>query len=115
MSMPDQQAAIVMPNMCDKHQYLLVQQAAYGPRDAWQALIIASQIVLFQAATCDNRIWKQLGGDVTRVPELGCLACQKPDAFGEIVEAAKTHDLKDIKALGDKWIANAGPLPPTTL
>ena len=98
---------IVMPEMCYTHQYLLVQQAGYTPDDPWQALIIASQVALFQAATADPKTHEKLGGDVTRIPELGCLACYKPDAFGEVVQASMSHDLGEIKALGEKWVAEA--------
>lgn len=95
----------MVADMCGTHQSLLVRQANYSPTDTWRALIIAAQIALFQAATCDPRIQRELAGDITKIGGLGCLACQKPDAFGEIVEAAKTHDLKVIKALGERWIA----------
>lgn len=96
---------IVMPPMCAKHQSLLVHQAGYTPDDPWRALVIASQITLFQAATCDPKTHEKIGDDITRLPELGCLACYKPDAFGEVVEAAKTKDLGKIKALGERWVA----------
>ncbi len=90
--------------MCDKHQSLLVRQAKYSPTDAWQAMIIVSQIALFQAATADKRTHERIGDDIQKIAGLGCLACYKPDAFGEVVEAAKTHDLGKIKALGEKWV-----------
>ena len=93
-----------MPDMCQTHQHLLVKQAGYSVNDAWQALIITSQVALFQAATCDPKTHQKIGGDILRLPELGCLACYKPDAFGEIVEAAKTHDLGAIKKLGEGWV-----------
>lgn len=98
---------VMVADMCQKHQYLLVHQAGYRPEDTWRALIIVAQIALFQAATCDEQTHRRTGGDIKRVSELGCLACYKPDAFGEIVEAAKSHDLKDIKVLGERWIEAA--------
>jgi len=101
------QPLIEPSHMCQLHQRLLVQQAGYSEQDTWRALIIVSQIVLFQGATCDPATHEKLGGDITRIRELGCLACYKPDRFGEIVEAAKTHDLGVIKALGLRWIAEA--------
>ena len=97
-------APIMMPDMCQKHQYLLVHQAGYKRTDPWQALIIMSNIALFQAATTDDRLYKKMGGDVRKITTLGCLACQKPDAFGEIVEAAKSNEVGAIKALGEKWV-----------
>ena len=98
---------IAIPNMCQKHQALLVGQAGYASTDPWQLLILTAQIALFQAATTDNKTHLKIGDDITRIGELGCLACYKPDAFGEIVEAAKTHDLIDIKTLGERWVAAA--------
>lgn len=94
---------IVVPQMCTTHRSLLVHQAGYGPNDTWRALVIASNIVLFQAATADPQTWARID-DVTKIGELGCLACYKPDAFGEVVEAAKSHDLGQIKALGERWL-----------
>ena len=87
---------VMMPNMCDKHQQLLVSQARYYESDPWRPLIIVSQLALFQAATTDALVHKRIGGDITRMKELGCMACLKPDAFGEVVEAAKSKDLGKI-------------------
>lgn len=99
--------AIMPADMCHKHQALLVHQAGYGPDDTWQALIVVAQVVLFQAATCDQQTHARIGNDISRIGELGCLACYKPDAFGEVVEVAKTHNLKNIKELGERWIEAA--------
>jgi len=89
--------------MCQKHQALLVQQVGIWPNGPWRALIIMAQIALFQAATADPTFYPKIGGDLDRIGEIGCLACFKPDAFGEIVEAAKGPDRGAIKALGEKW------------
>lgn len=105
--MNDTTPTIHLSDMCLRHQSLLVWQAQYAESDPWRALVVAAQIALFQAATTDPRIQKQIGGDVMQLSALGCLACQKPDSFGEIVEAAKTHELGRIKALGDKWVADS--------
>lgn len=101
------QPVIHMPPLCQTHRVLLVRQARYGPTDPWLALEVATTMVLFQGATCDPKIHEELGGDITNMPKLGCLACRKPDLFGEIVEVAKTHDLGAIKRLGEKWIAES--------
>jgi len=106
--MAEKNIQISMPQMCDRHQQLLVHQAGYSEKDPWRALIVVTQIALFQATTCDPKTAVRIGGDVSRLSELGCLACNKPDSFGEIVEAAKSRDLGDIKALGEKWINEAG-------
>ncbi len=95
---------IKLANMCDTHQRLLLQQAGYSEKEAWRALIVVSQVALFQAATCDDRIHKRIGGDLSKLQELGCLACLKPDSFGSIVEVAKGKDLGKIKALAEGWI-----------
>jgi hypothetical protein len=96
---------IMLPNICTKHQSLLIHQAKYKETDAWQALLICANLVLFQAVTCDARTHEQTGGDIHRISEFGCLACRKPDSFGAIVEVAKSHDLGKIKSLGEQWIA----------
>jgi len=95
---------IEIPNLCEKHQSLLVYQAGYKPNDSWRALIIISQIAIFQGVTADPKMQKKIGLDITNIKTLGCLACQKPDIFGEVVEAAKTHDFGNIKKLGEKYI-----------
>jgi hypothetical protein len=97
----------MVPDMCQKHQSLLVHQAGYKESDPWRALVIISQVALFQAATCDDKTHKVIAGDIGRIGELGCLACYKPDAFGEVVEAAKSHELGAIKALGERWLKAA--------
>lgn len=103
---------IILPPMCNTHRVLLVQQAGYSQSDPWMALEVMVGIALFQAATCDPKVHAETGGDVLRLTTIGCLACRKPDAFGEIVEAAKTHKLGAIKALGEKWVTDAGKAAP---
>lgn len=93
--------------MCQTHQYLLVHQAGFTETDPWRALIIMAQIALFQAATTDPQLHERTGGDITRVGEIGCLACFKPDAFGEVVEAAKSPDRGAIKRLGESYLERA--------
>jgi hypothetical protein len=97
---------IEVSNLCKKHQWLLVQQAGYREQDPWRSLVIMAQIALFQATTTDPEFWKHVGDDVTRLPEIGCLACFKPDKFGEIVEAAKLERTNpgSIKRLGESWV-----------
>lgn len=102
---PGTPAPIMAPGMCLTHRVLLVRQVGYGPQDPWRALEITATIVLFQAATCDEKIYAEVGGDVTKIAGLGCLACRKPDAFGQIVEAAKLREPGALKALGDSWVA----------
>jgi len=91
-------------DMCQKHQSLLVHQAGYKESDPWRALVIMSQIALFQASTTDPNFHKKVGGNLERISEVGCLACFKPDVFGEIVEAAKSKDTGAIKKLGESYL-----------
>jgi len=98
---------IHMPEMCPRHQALLVHQVGIGPDGPWRSLIVVAQVVLFQGATCDDTLYARIGGDISRIAEIGCLACFKPDRFGEIVEAAKSGKTGALKALGDQWVAEA--------
>lgn len=110
--MDQPQQRIEVPDMCKTHQALLVAQAGYGKADPWQALIIVAQIALFQAVTSDPKMYARVGGDAQKLATLGCFACVKPDAFGEIVQAAQSvHGLARhqsalgaIKALGESWV-----------
>lgn len=95
---------INLPEMCQLHQSLLVSQAGYSRNDPWRSLIIMAQIALFQGASADPTFHERLGGDLERISEIGCLACFKPDRFGEIVEAAKRKDAGAIKQLGESWL-----------
>lgn len=95
---------VKIPELCREHQSMLVHEAGYAESDPWRALTIATQIALFQAVTCDPRGHAAMGGKIENVSSLGCLACRRPDSFGEIVETAKAHDLGAIKALGERWV-----------
>lgn len=97
---------IELTPMCQKHQALLVQQCGYSETDPWRGLVIASQVVLFQMVSCDTEVHARVGGDVQRFNELGCLACLKPDLFGEVVEAAQSPDPLALKQLGERYINN---------
>lgn len=90
--------------MCDKHRKLLVTQANYKQTDNWIALEICTAIALFQAATADAKTYDRIDRKIENIGQLGCLACYKPDVFGEIVEAAKTKELGKIKAIGEAHI-----------
>ena len=95
---------IDVPDMCRMHQSLLVQQTGYRETDPWRALIVMAQIALFQAATADPTFYDRVGGEITRIREIGCLACFRPDAFGEIVDAVRTKGPGAVKALGESWV-----------
>jgi len=82
---------------------LLMQQAHFTESDPWRPLIVISNFALFQAMINDPNTPARIGRDMKGLQTLGCLACYKPDVFGEVVEAAKTHDLDKMKAIGDKY------------
>jgi hypothetical protein len=64
-----------------------------------------------QAATSDDEIRDRVGGDVFRIAELGCLGCLRPDALAAIIKAGQSHDLGEIKTLGEEWVRR-GSKPP---
>lgn len=111
---------VILPDMCPKHQSLLTHQIRFEPDDPWRALIVVAQVALFQGVTRFPATWDRLGNDVTRLSELGCLACFRPDLFGEVVDAGVkgrrgggiSGTLTAIKELADGWV-KAGKLPPT--
>ena len=103
---------IVVSDMCKTHQTLLVRQCAYGPDDPWRALLIATQIALFQGATADPQVQAETGGKVENLSGLGCLACRKPDLFGALIDKVQKTFPRDahigaIKRLGERWVADA--------
>lgn len=103
---------IHLPSMCDKHRSLLVHQCGYGPQHPWRVLEIAAQVALFQGATADPKIYAEMGGQIEGVSSLGCLACRKPDLFGAIVDKVQKTFPREahigaIKALGERWVAEA--------
>lgn len=70
---------------------------------------MVATISLFQGITRFASTWERLGGDVTRISELGCLACYRPDVFGEIIYAGECGGdasavFDAIKALSDGWL-----------
>lgn len=108
---PDQ-PTVMLPDLCNTHQTLLVRQCAYGPDDPWRALLIATQIALFQGATADPKVHAEVGGQVENLSGLGCLACRKPDLFGALVDKVQKTFPRDahiraIKELGERWVAGA--------
>lgn len=113
-----QSEPVELPNMCRTHQVLLVRQCSYGPDDPWRALYIASQIALFQGITCDPNVIDEAGGQVENLSRLGCLACRRPDLFGQLIDTVRRTPLwahiGAIKRLGERWIGDAlarGPRP----
>lgn len=98
---------ITIPDLCALHLRLFVHGAGIVESEPWRAFVVAAQIALFQATTLDKTAHERMGGQIERLPDVGCLACFKPDAFGEIVEVAKAKDIGAIKQLGERWINEA--------
>jgi hypothetical protein len=103
---------VMLPDMCKTHQALLVRQCAYGPADPWRALLIATQIALFQGATADPKVHAEMGGQIENLSVLGCLACRKPDLFGALIDKVqktfpREAHISVIKALGERWVGDA--------
>jgi hypothetical protein len=106
-------SALQLQPMCNTHRVLLVRQAGVGPTGPWRALEIMATLALFQAATADPKVLAECNGEVEKIAALGCLACRKPDAFGEIVQAAQSKRPRAIKELGERWVRDAAALPPS--
>jgi len=72
-------------------------------------VLVGSPIALFQALTCDDKVHREVGGDALKIGDLGCAACVKPDAFGQIVDVAqragKDGAIGAIKRLGEAWVS----------
>lgn len=96
--------AVELPPMCEKHRYLLTSQAQLKESDPWRAFEIAATMALFQATTATDGVYEKIGGDIFKIKTLGCLACFRPDTFGEIVVAATNRDIAAIKAIGERAI-----------
>lgn len=94
---------IIIPDMCAKHQSLLVHQCGVPQEGPWRALIMAAQIVLFQGSTAKKQLHEVTGGDITKVTTVGCLGCYSPDVFGEVVAAFQEGGFASVKALGDRY------------
>jgi hypothetical protein len=103
----DEKPLIVMPAMCQMHQRLLLSQLGIGPNGPWRSHILVAQVTLFQAATAFSATYDRIGGDLGRLSELGCLACYRPDAFGEVVHAFQTGGMAAVKLLGERYVNDA--------
>lgn len=106
---------IHVASMCQTHRVLLVRQCEYGRDDPWRALEIATQIALFHGVTADPRTHAETGGQIEKVAGFGCLACRKPDLFGTLIDTVQKTPRREhfgaIKALGEKWVADASVDP----
>lgn len=98
---------IVVPDMCQTHQALLLQQLGIGPDGPWRSAVIVAQIALFEGTTAHPDTYERIGGDILRISELGCLACYRPDTFGQVVDAFTTGGIAAVKALGERLVTEA--------
>lgn len=76
----EREVEVEVPVMCERHRYdLLVDRLKIPPHGPWMVAEVTMQIMLFQAATADERIQARTGGDPHSLSlvlnELGCLAC----------------------------------------
>lgn len=95
---------IMLPEMCLTHQKLLVEKAEVPESGPWRSLLIVAQIALFQAATTDEKVYKEIGGDVKNITKIGCIACRKGPQFWDVIDTYKANGLAGVKALGEKWV-----------
>ncbi len=102
MSSPEN--PIVMPPFCAGHNHEIVHEAKYSETDPWRALIVITQVAMFQGMTTTPSVHKRVGGDVTKIATLGCFACRLPGKWKEVIRASKVS-LEAIKELGEKWVA----------
>lgn len=75
---------IAIPPMCEQHTSHLVHQVMhFKHRDPWRAAIVTAQILLFQAATADQRLHQRSEGDANNLSlilaEFGPLCCALRD------------------------------------
>ena len=63
---------VKLPNLCNTHQVLLVGQTGYGPKDPWQALMISTQIAMFQGASGDQKVYEEMDGKIENIDKIGC-------------------------------------------
>lgn len=89
------------------HQRLLLDQIGIGPNGPWRSALVAAQVTLFQGTAAHPDTYARIGGDVTRIAELGCLACYRPDVFGEVVAAWQSGGMGAVKMLGDRLVSEA--------
>lgn len=95
---------VKVPDMCALHQRLLLDQIGIGPEGPWRSHVIVAQVALFQGATAYPGTYDRIGGDVQRIGELGCLACYRPDTFGEVVQAFLAGGIAAVKRLGESLV-----------
>lgn len=108
--MTDKNPQILVPEMCKTHQGLLIGQVGIPESGPWRVAIIIAQVALFQGTTAHPDTYPRLDGDVMNIGRLGCLACFRPDCFGEIVaamQAGPEWGFDKVKALGEKWVNDA--------
>ena len=100
---------IKIPEFCYRHAHEIVHSAKFKPDDQWQALLIISNVAMFQGASATPSVWKKIDGDASRFTGLGCLACCLPFKYRAVLTHIRRPQTKDdlltgLKQLGMKWV-----------
>lgn len=96
---------ITVPQLCRFHQQRLVRKLAIGPEGPWGTAIVIANILLFQAATENERVWQRCGtlengrADESALSlvlaEIGCLACFQREKFSAVLRLMKQKGLNE--------------------
>lgn len=103
---------VMIPDLCYVHTYDLVRtQLKLSPDDPWRVYVACSQVLLFQGASADARVWDRAGGSVENLSlvlaEIGCLACWDVSLYLRVVKLAK-KGLEHMSAVSQGKIADEG-------
>jgi hypothetical protein len=85
---------IQVPPICQKHfRDMIVEKLKIPPSGPWQVAAVTANLLLFQAATADDRIWKQAEGKQENLSDIlgriGCLACWSEDSYDRMILVQK--------------------------
>jgi hypothetical protein len=99
------ESAIVIPDMCNLHQSTIVHGLRLRQRDPWKVAIVIANMMLFQAASAGDVIWKRAANadgsepspkDVSLVlAEIGCLGCLDNRNFQRVFTILRKYGLSD--------------------
>ena len=111
--MSEPQKKITVPKMCENHRSLLIHGTRFKKNDPWQMLEVVANIVLFQAASANSLTHEKIGNDISKLQDLGCLACYSPDVFSKVVRMAKGVKKVDqfapmLKKCGESFLKDTG-------
>jgi hypothetical protein len=102
---------VELPGFCKRHQGIIVRAGRFRETDPWRSLLIVSEMALFQGLSAESEVQERIDGDITRIGELGCLACYDAKKLSELLRVIregrrwpKGRTLADVKQLGLRWI-----------